>query len=100
MRRYTTPTVELIVEGVDLTEYTVYVSFVQGRHALNIEGAECSLDEDGNTVVAVSLTQLQTAGFQEGAARVQVNWLDLAGNRNATEIGKLSIEPNLMEETL
>ena len=100
MRRYTTPTIELTVEGVDLTSYTVYASFVQGRHSLDVEGAECALDEEGNTIVTVPLTQLQTAGFQEGSAKVQVNWLDLEGNRNATTIGKISIEANLIEKEL
>lgn len=96
MRRYTTPTVELTVEGHDLTAASIYVTFRQRSKLLTIENPASELDGE-DTVISVELGQLQTAQFTVGTCDVQVNWVE-DGMRNATNIAQLEIGGNLLEE--
>ena len=99
MRRYTTPLERLTVKRVDLTDYDVYVTYRQGRVALTISDPEVSLD-GGDTIIQTRLTQRQTAGFRGGTVRVQVNWVDSLGNRDATVIKDVDVSEQLLEEEL
>lgn len=101
IRRYTTPVQELIVEGVDLTQSEVYVTFRQNAKVYTMAGEEVAMEFDGdNTTLSVHFTQLLTAGFQAGKrAEVQVNWMK-DGERNATSIAELTITRNLLEEVI
>ena len=40
MIKYTTPTISLIVEGVDISDKDVYVTLEQGRHKLTKKNAD------------------------------------------------------------
>lgn len=95
MRRYTTPTVTVTVEGIDLTDQDVLVTFQQQGRTLTVEAPAMAL-EGADTVISVPLTQLQTGGFAEGGLSVQVNWLDGHGHRDATTVGWLQVEQNLL----
>lgn len=99
MRRYTTPTIELTVEGHDLTASDVYVTMRQQGRELTIEDADVALD-GGDTVITFALTQEQSATFREGRARVEVNWVDADGFRNATSIEELAVTPNLLNRVI
>ena len=99
MRRYTTPTIELTVEGVDLTAYDVLVSIGQSSRRIWVHGPDMSADGE-DTVISVELTQEQSSRLREGTAKVQVNWLDLLGKRNATEVGEIMVRENLIEREL
>ena len=99
MRRFTTPTLTITVEGVDLTAQEVMVTFQQRSRTLTVEQPTMAL-VDGDTVISVPLTQLQTGGFAEGSAEVQVNWLDGNGHRDATTIGAIQVERNLLDEVV
>ena len=100
MRQYTTPTIPITVEGLDLTAFSVWVTFTQGSHVLTIEDPTMELDVDGNTVLSVELGQCQTAGFRVGMAKVQVNWINQYGKRDATEEGVLPVDGNLLDRVL
>lgn len=98
MRRYTTPTIELTVEGVDLAGNRVWVSFRQAARKLDVEPE--SMAKDGNdTVLLVSLTQAQTSKLKRGKARVQVNWVG-GGKRGATDIVEFEVAENLLERVI
>lgn len=99
MRRFTTPTITITVEGVDLTAQEVMVTFQQRSRTLTVEQPAMAL-VDGDTVISVPLSQLQTGGFAEGSAEVQVNWLDGHGHRDATTIGAIQVERNLLAEVV
>lgn len=99
MRRYTTPTVTVEVEGVDLTTSTVLVTFQQRNNRLTVEGPAMELQGE-DTVISVPLSQLQTGGFAEGSVEVQVNWLDGYGHRDATTVGAIQVERNLLAEVV
>lgn len=96
---YTTPTLELTIDGVDLTGLTSFVTLVQGETALTIEDPPATYDGH-RTTLAVTLTQAQTALFERGAADVQVNWLDLRGMRNATIVRSIPIGTQLLDSVL
>lgn len=95
MIQYTTPTLHLVVEDVDITEQEVYVTIRQGRHETTISDVELTLEEE-DTHIRVPMTQEQTGNMRRGDAEVQVNWLDQAGHRSATTIGKIAIAENLL----
>lgn len=100
MRRYTTPELPLIVQGVDITDCDVYVTIAQKTHVLTVDDAAMELDGDGNTVITVDLSQFDTAEFREGSAKVQVNYIDGQGRRNATEEAVITIGGNLLDKVL
>lgn len=99
MRRFTTPTVTVTVEGVDLTAQDVLVTFSQRGNRLTVEGPQMAL-VDGDTTISIPLSQLQTGGFAEGSVEVQVNWLDGFGHRDATTVGAIQVERNLLAEVV
>lgn len=99
MRRYTTPTVTVTVEGVDLTSSTVLVTFQQRSNRLTVEGPSMTLQGE-DTIISVPLSQLQTGGFAEGSVDVQVNWLDGYGHRDATTVAAIQVERNLLAEVV
>lgn len=99
MRRYTTPTHELTVKGVDLTGCDVYVTYKQARNVLTISDPEVEFDGK-DTVVTVELSQIQSASFKTGDATVQINWVTPQGARDATNIKQVRIEQNLLEEVV
>lgn len=99
MRRYTTPTVTVTVEGVDITGCDVYVTIAQGQHAATFENAPMEL-VDSDTAISVDMSQCETAGFRPGLAKVQVNWIDEYGKRNALQEGAIAIDGNLLDRVL
>lgn len=99
MRRFTTPTVTVTVEDVDLTAQDVLVTFSQRNRTLTVEQPTMAL-VDGDTAISIPLSQLQTGGFAEGSVEVQVNWLDGNGHRDATTVGAIQVERNLLAEVV
>ena len=106
MIRYTTPTISLIVEGVDLTSKDVYVTLEQGKHELTKKGSDLTISTETvqqvtNTLISFTLSQAESAAFKLSAsAAVQVNWISSAGVRTATEIKTINILKNLLEEVI
>lgn len=98
MRRYTTPTVELAVRGADLTGCECWVSITQGASRIETQ-AEPELDGE-DTTLTVQLTQEQTGMLRQGSARVQVNWIDEGGHRNATTIREVEVDGNLLDRVV
>lgn len=101
IRRYTSPTQVLIVEGVDLTSSDVYVSYTQGKLKMTYSGGDISMERDGeNTVIRVYMPQDVTAQFEtRKEVEVQVNWIE-DGKRNATTIAQVMVTRNLLEEVI
>ena len=97
MIRWTTPTYELVVEGVDLTAYQVYVTFSQHGNVVTIDNPTVS-HYDGTTTITCSLTQQQSAGFRSGTMDVQVNWADSSHNRCATLVKQVPVDAQLLQE--
>lgn len=98
MIRYTTPTHEHRIKGIDLSGCEVWVSYEQGLAEVN---AKASVEFDGtDSIATVSLTQGETARFREGTVYVQINWVWPNGKRDATVKKELPMLGNLLEREL
>lgn len=103
MINYTTPSISLIVEGVDLTQnQDVYVSIEQGQFELEKKGADLILTkEENDTMIVVMLSQEESASFNyNSSAAIQVNWIDEDGIRDATEIRRIDVLKNLLDRVI
>ena len=101
MIRGTTPDYILTLAGVDLTGQTVYVTIRQGYTVLTKTNDELSIvtDAEGSTI-AFSLSQQDTLGLSEGAAEIQVKFIDSTGDVQATEIASISVDKALLERVI
>ena len=95
MIRWTTPSIPLTVEGVDLTGAEVWVTVEQGSTVLTVEDPAVSY-ADGVSTVTPELTQEQTALFSAGDAKIQLNW-KIAGTRDATAVKAIRVLPYLLD---
>ena len=103
MRRYTTPTIQLTIAGIDLTGTDVYVTFSQGERTLTITDPALVYDSSngGLTTIYVPLTQAQTAKFNVSSpVNVQVNWIDSNEMRNATDVKQIPVLINTLQEII
>lgn len=101
MRQYTTPTLPLTVEGVDLTDCDyVWVTLSDKAGAVvTKENPEMTLDGE-DTEIEITLTQAETGQFAANQrVDVEVNWMK-SGVRGATEIAQIMVEENLLKEIL
>ena len=105
IRKYTSPTQQLIIDGIDLTDKSVYVTYSQDNvkltyHDEDIEVIKVVQDNITSTLISIYMSQEDTAKFSViKDAEVQVNWLE-DGKRNATSIAKVKINRNLLEEVI
>lgn len=97
MIRYTTPTYLFSIAGVDLTGMEVFVTFSQNGRTLTVEDPIIEVDESG-TVISCELTQEQSAAFHQGDVRVQINWVDPVGKRDATIVKTIPVLSQLLQE--
>ena len=106
MINYTTPTISLVVEGVDISGNDVYVSLEQGKLELTKSGASLNITTETvqqvtNTNITLTLTQEESASFDYNKnVSVQVNWITSGGVRSATEIKTISVMKNLLDEVI
>ena len=101
MIRYTTPTIQIRVKGIDLTEgYRVLVTLRSLGTDITVDGPPMTLDGT-DTLIEVQLSQEQTAQLYESTpVHVQVNWVDREGMRNATERATLDVAGNLLDKVV
>lgn len=106
MIRYTTPTISLTVEGVDITSADIYVSLEQGNTEMTKSGTDLTVTTDTHgqitdTILTTTLTQTESAMFAwSKAVSVQVNWIFANGTRDATEIKVIPVMRNLLDEVI
>lgn len=102
MINYTTPTIQLIVEGVDITGKDAYVTLEQGCKELTKSGSDLTVSaEDADTNITFVLTQEESAIFDPNKnVFIQVNWIASNGVRAATEIKAIGVMKNLLGEVI
>ena len=106
MINYTTPTISLVVEGINLSSRDVYVTLEQGRHKLTKKNADLiitteTIQQITNTNIYFTLTQEESASFDFNKnVAIQVNWINSSGVRDATEIKAISVMRNLLDEVI
>ncbi len=97
MKRGTTPTFALSLEGIDYNMLdTVYVTFKQDNHIITKTGDDVELDEE-NQIINVALTQSETLSFRQGYVFVQLRAVTKGGNAVATDIVKVNTDGILKE---
>lgn len=97
VRRYTSPTQEIVVEGIDITGFDVFVTYRQGATKRTVEPTS-STYADGDTTLTVEWSQTDTARLREGPVEVQVNYVDASGKRDCTEVAVFEAGRNLLDE--
>lgn len=102
MIKYTTPTISLTVEGVDITAHDIYVTLEQGTTELIKTGSDLIVSTDeGDTSIIFTLTQEESAMFDyNNRAAIQVNWITSSGVRSATEIKSIGVLRNLLDKVI
>ena len=106
MYQYTTPSIELLVKGVDISEHHIYATVEQKNATVTKSGNDLNVeviptDDGSDTKVSFELTQAESATFNFNSwAEVQVNWITAAGKRKATEIKKIPVMKNLLDEVV
>lgn len=98
--RYTTPPITVLVKGVNITSYDIYVTVKQDDTEITVtDGLIVSL-EGSDTKIVFQLTQLQAGSLDfRGFAGIQVNWI-ADGVRYATEIARVQVYNNLLDEVI
>ena len=97
MKRGTTPTFALSLEGIDYDMLdTVYVTFKQDNHVITKTGDDVELDEE-NQIINVALTQSETLSFRQGYVFVQLRAVTKGGNAVATDIVRINADGILKE---
>ena len=106
MINYTTPTITLIVEGIDISNMDVYVTLQQGCMEMTKRGADLVVTAIQNTdtidtSIVFTLSQEESASFRfNQAASIQVNWISQQGIRGASEIKGVPVLRNLLDEVI
>lgn len=98
MRRYTTPTLPLTVRGANLSGCDVWVTIIQDRYKLERK-TTCTFDGT-DSHIELTLSQAETGAFKRGKSRVQVNWIDSYGRRDATRIREIDVVDNLQDRVV
>lgn len=119
MIRFTDAVHTLVVEGIDLTSSNqVYVTYAQifpddvQSHSRDFKTMDKNditkvtinnpvvTKSGSNSLVSVSLSQLQTGSFKPGQVRVQVNWIDSSNKRHATDVEIIDVPDNLLDAVI
>lgn len=98
IRLYTTPTYIFTVEGIDLSEADVYVTFKQNDTILTFNPT--ATYADNVSTMEVAMTQAETGRLKPfPLVQVQINWM-LNGDRNATNVEYIIPNQNLIDEVI
>lgn len=101
MIQYTTPSISLIIEGIDISAYDIYVSLEQGATELTKQAQDLVITTEGdNTIITLTLSQEETAAFDVNKyVNLQVNYIK-DGVRAATEIKYIKVMRNILNEVI
>lgn len=105
MINYTTPSLTLVVDGIDISAYDIYATLEQGLNKLTKATDELTVDTETvggktNTVITMTLTQEESAKFfYDKPVNAQVNWL-VDGQRFATDIKQIPVMRNLLNRII
>lgn len=103
MRRGTTPDYCLYIQGYDLTSCAVFVTLAQGEQKLTLTGSKLNVEYDdieNRSIVRFSLTQQNTLDLKCGNVQIQIRFVDINGNAQASNIEFIEVKPVLNEEVI
>ena len=98
MRRGTTPTLTLLIHGIDVSDMgTIFVTFEQGSKEVTKTGEDISVDTENNAIT-IAFSQEDTLAFGVGNIDVQIRALLKDGETAiASKIKRTSMERILLE---
>lgn len=99
MIRGTTPTIQITVNGIDLSDtHSVHVTIAQtGTKTKDFSGENIEIE---GQVISVWLTQEQSLSLRTGMLELQVNGLDALGRRWASAIQTVNVNTQLYGEVI
>lgn len=109
MYQGTTPTIQLTVDGVNLTDCQVYLSMqtyptqnIITWNSVDSEGFSVFTDPDNplSSIIRVRLTQEETLKLPPGDVTLQVRWIDNTGYAGASDKAKIDINDVLYKAVL
>ncbi len=98
MIRYTTPTEQYSVNGIDLSSAEIYVTYRQGDVVKTFRPINVEYDGEATTF-EVELSQIETSDLEVGKADLQINYI-LDSKRAATLVKTVYIGTQLLEKEL
>lgn len=97
MKRGTTPTFAILLEGIDFSILqNVYITFKQDNRVLTKGNEDIALDAE-NQLINVALTQKETLSFRQGYVFVQLRATTQSGNAVASDIVQIDASGILKE---
>jgi len=97
MKRGTTPTLEIAVDGVKVKDLSnIYVTFKQDDLIITKSGEDIQVNEENNSL-GVSLSQKETLLFRPGFVYLQMRAVTSGGNAIATDVQKMDALEILQE---
>ena len=106
MIKFTTPSIPITIDNIDLTGNDIYVSLEQGKHKLEKTGTDLIVTTDTHgqitdTIITLVLSQEESGAFDfNKSCTMQVNWITPDGVRDATEIATISVMRNLLDRVI
>jgi hypothetical protein len=97
MKRGTTPTLEIAVDGVKVTDLSsIYVTLKQDDLIITKSAEDIQVNEEDNSL-GVSLSQKETLSFRPGFVYLQMRAVTSGGNAIATDVQKIDAVEILQE---
>lgn len=97
MKRGTTPTLEIAVVGVKVTDLSsIYVTLKQDDLIITKSNEDIQVNEENNSL-GVSLSQKETLFFRPGFVYLQMRAVTSGGNVIATDVQKIDAVEILQE---
>lgn len=102
MRRYSTPTIKLTVDDIDLTDAAkILVTFDQGHAEILTKEPSAVTYDTGDSILSVDLSENETALFDyRRPVRIEINILTSTGERIPSDIVEIPIFENLLNRSM
>lgn len=101
MYQGTTPAVTFTIKGYDLTDMSVYVTFLNNRELLTKTDVVVTFDNVTETsTIVCRLSQEETLAMKKGNVKAQIRFIDENNQAYATEKADISIDDVLYQEVI
>lgn len=101
MYQGTTPAVTFTIKGYDLTDMSVYVTFMNNRELLTKTDVVVTFDNVTETsTIVCRLSQEETLAMKKGNVKAQIRFIDENNQAYATEKADINIDDVLYQEVI
>jgi len=101
MYQGTTPAVTFTIKGYDLTDTSVFVTFMNNRELLTKTNVMVTFDDGTETsTIVCQLSQEETLAMKKGNVKAQIRFIDENNQAYATEKADILIDDVLYQEVI